>query len=90
MRTDNVNGAVLGTDSSIKVGEVVLRLSFNDAYALCNMLTNKRLDDNKHMLEKDQVEALRRIGRDVGILIDHPSRDNLGKFRINVEKQEGQ
>ena len=85
MRHEQVNGAILGTESRIKVKTITLELSYDDAYALCNLLHNASLKENKLNLETNQAEALRRIGRDLGIFVDHDSRHNLGKFAIAVE-----
>jgi len=86
MRHENVNGAILDTDSKIKVGRIDLSLSFLDAWALCNMLDSRFLEENRGMLLPKQIEALKRIGRDVGIFIDHPTRHNMGKFRLMVDQ----
>jgi hypothetical protein len=83
MRTRDINGAILGSrGSTIQVSKITLELSYTDAYALCNLLTRNELE-NSHNLEKDQKESLMHIGRDLGILVDHTARHNLGKFKIN-------
>jgi len=85
MRHQDINGHILGTGSSIQVDSVTLKLSREDAYALCNLLGDSDLDKNVHgYLELDQIEALKRIGRDLGIFVDHSTRHNLGVFKISV------
>lgn len=82
MRHQNVNGHILGTGSRIQVGSIDLALSYDEAYALCNLLTPEAMKAG-HVTGK-QREALLRVGRDLGVLVDHPSRDNLGKFYVGV------
>lgn len=86
MRHDNINGAILGTTSAIKVSAIELRLSAQDAYALCNLLTTGALNKfGPVYLEADQAAALLKIGRDLGVLVDHHSRNNLGDLQIQYK-----
>lgn len=88
MRCDDINGAVIGTGSKVEVESVKLILSHEDAFALCNLLHISNLTDTKGRCTKDQEQALIKIGRDLGVLVDHPSRDNLGKLEISVADPE--
>ncbi|MAF04372.1 MAG: hypothetical protein CME86_18440 [Herbaspirillum sp.] len=51
---------------------------------MCNMLDLEMLKKNAHLLEKDQVDFLKQLGCDIGLLIDHPSRNNLGEVTIST------
>jgi hypothetical protein len=84
MRDADINGAVLGTESKVQVNSINLTLSFNDAYALCNVLHPQALADVKKWLNDAQLEAVKRIGRDLGVFVDHSSRNNLGEWMIAI------
>lgn len=89
MRHEDINGAIIGTGSSVKVATIDLTLSHSDAYALCNLLHTALLVDNLNgHCSKEQAKSLLKIGRDLGVMVDHPSRHNLGKFKITVDGAE--
>ena len=82
MRHHHINGHILGTASQVQVSNIALNLSHDDAYALCNLLLPNVLD--KQVGKGKYHDALLRIGRDLGLLVDHSSRDNLGKFYVGI------
>jgi len=86
MRANNINGAIIGTTSSVKVGTINLSLSYEDTWALCNLLHKDQLSQCARYLDKNQIEILNKIGRDLGILTDHPSRDNIGNIQTITQK----
>lgn len=75
MRKDDLNGHILGTESRAQVEHITLGLSFDDAYALCNILSDEILDKSgSDVCEKDQIEKLRLIGQDLALFCDHSNR----------------
>lgn len=72
------------TTSAVQASTISVSLTRDQAWALCNMLDLEMLKQNAHLLEKDQVSFLKKLGCDIGLLIDRPSRDNLGEVTIST------
>lgn len=75
----NLSGYLECTKSSqIAVSEITLRLDYETAYALCNLLTDSAIQESTR-LEKDQAAAMANLGAAIGRLIDHHAANNGGR-----------
>jgi len=72
------------TTNTVQAAAISITLDRNQAWAICNMLDAEMLKKNAHLLERDQVSFLKQLGCDIGLLIDHPSRDNMGEVTITT------
>ena len=71
----NLNGAVEKTKhTSIQVSEVTISLDNETAWALCNLLSDNNLTNDK--LDKNQISGLSNLGAALGVIFDHPSANN--------------
>lgn len=75
----HLNGHVDGMDDTkIQVATIQVVLGYADAWALCNLLTEKALEENSY-IEEHQRKALASLGAALGRLIDHMSANNGGR-----------
>ena len=72
----DVNGAIRGTSSEIRVKLITLDLDAKTAFALCNILTRQSLETNTS-INKMQIEPLAAVGAAIGQLIDHGAAKNM-------------
>lgn len=62
----------------IRIDTITLTLTFEEVYALCNKLVERDLVKNKvGFCEKDQIGLLLKIGKELGTLVGHYSKNNL-------------
>ncbi len=72
----DLQGHIQKTESYIRVKTIQVDIDAATAYALCNLLTSNQIDAS-HSVEEDQAVKLRNLGAAIGMLIDHPAKDNL-------------
>ena len=74
----NINGVVECTDSHVQVSQITLRLDYQTAYALANLLCDSALE-RAQAVEGNQRDALSHLGAALGRLIDHHAANNGGR-----------
>jgi len=75
-----INGSIeLTENSGINVDRINLWLDFKTAWALCNLLDDRALENHRDVIEIGQLKMLSNIGASIGRLIDHPAANNGGR-----------
>lgn len=70
---------------SAKIESIVVTLTAEEAYALCNKLSDKALFIHGGYCEFEQIRLLQRIGKDIGELVNHDSANN--DLKLDVESE---
>lgn len=78
IKSGQLNGAINNTDSAIRVDVICLKLDYETAWALCNLLLSDSIKRSL-ALESGQVPGMLSLGSVIGQLIDHPSAKNCVK-----------
>jgi hypothetical protein len=76
IKSDEMQGVIDGTNSSIEVGTLRLELDRDTAWALCNVLSKNHIENECVMqLDKNQYNSLIKLGSAIGAFIDHSNRE---------------
>ena len=73
---------------SAKIETISVTLTRDEAYALCNKLTDEALVTHGGFCEFDQIKLLQRIGKDIGELVGHGSAENALNLDVPRAVQE--
>ena len=75
--------------ANVNVSEITIKLSHDEAYALCNKLYDMALIEptNHGFCEYDQLILLQKLGKQIGFIIGHTSEENDLSINFKAERK---